>query len=745
MKKQRRRLLVIPVLAAMIISTAFPAKAVTAEPAPTGENVSVSLFSSPQSLKLPHNTASFWFMIPDGTKLGDGCSLTLHMKAAQTLLSDYSSVTLVVNDVQISSVRLETLVKNGEGSWTVPVPTARLKTDGTLNELRIVTAQRSILGDCADIDNPSNWVTLDDSSVLNLNVLSLGSPELGTVLPYYFNRVDQMNRTDAEFILPSQAGGETRSAMLTVASAAGAAYPAKDSVGFSVSQGSPAGPEQNRIFVGLGQQKPEGAGDVPALGKGAGYLSVARSGGFNNLFVYGMDAAGLQKAAAFFTHSQYLSQLSGTSAVITTDLQNRTAASVKKDDGYYTLSDFGYDTVNLAGAFHQQVTYTLKQPQDVRSGNGSYVEIHFRHSAALVGDTSLLTVYVNDVAVNSVQLSSSNASGGTIRAPIPSGALDSSTVNIKVDCYNYLGKIDCSKDYYDTAWSVVDKSSVVYFEPGSTALPPTLKQFPVFDAAASGGTGTAVLAAPKNASQSLLETAAELACRAGQNTGTALRWEYTDDLAGFSAKSASDVMILGNGGNSVIPGEVAKLLTAVPQSDGGFTVSASAPVTAEALRGKIVIQAVRSPWNFSRRVYVVTCPSGMEAQLKEFVSARSSLNRLSGTMALIDTAGNVTTLGIVSAAAQEKIPFSFDRAVSWLVRTTGISRLGLIIILACILIILLLIIRVMSNRRRFVHAKAKVERTNSKAGAPSPEEASREEKGGKGQSPEPDNFDENDR
>lgn len=737
MRKKHALLWMVPVLASLILSAAGPAAAKAAGNEAAGETVTAAVFSSPQSMKLPHNTASYWFIIPAGTKLGDGCSLTLRMKAAATLLTDYSSVTLLVNDVQVASVRLADVVENGEGSWAVPIPAARLKTDGTLNKLSIVTAQRSILGDCADIDNPSNWVTLEDTSTLSLNVLKEGDPQLGSVLPYYFNRVDQMDRISSEFVLPSATNADTCSAMLNVAAASGTSYPAKSEVSFAVSQGSSAGTEQNRILIGLGSQKPSGLGDLPSLSAGNGFLATARSGGFNNLLIYGFDAAGLSKAAAFFTHSQYLAQLSGSSTVIATDLTNRSPASVKKDDGYYTLSDFGYDTVNLAGAFHQQTTFALKQPQDIRSGNDSYVEIHFRHSAALVGDTSLLTVYVNDVAVSSIQLSSSNASGGKIRAAIPSGTLDSSTVNIKVDCYNYLGKIDCSKDYYDTAWTVVDKSSVVYFEPGSTALAPTLKQFPVFDSYASGGTGTAVLAAPKNASPSLLGTAAELACRAGQNTGSAFRWQYTDDLAGLPLKSTSDILILGNGGTAV-PDEVAKQLAAVPHADGSYTISASAPVTAEALRDKIVIQAVRSPWNFSRRVYVVTCPSGMESELQQFVSKRDGLDRLGGTMALIDAAGNVTNISAAPAAQQEKIPFSFDRTVSWLVRTTGVSRVGLIVILVCIIVIILLIIRAISNRRRFVHAKEKVERVNSGVEAAPPE---KQELKKKDDSLQPDNFD----
>jgi cellulose synthase operon protein B len=732
--KKKRFLWIAPVLAVMMVLTAFPIRANAAETTTTAsdpakaadENIEVPLFTEPQSLKLPHNTTSFWFMIPSGTKLGDKCSLSLRMAVTGTILNDYSSVTLMINSVQISSAHIMDVIHNNGGCWTVPIPVERLKTDGTLNELRIVTAQRSILGDCADIDNPSNWVTLEESSRLNLNVLKMGDPDLSTALPYFFNRVDQTNRMNAEFVLPTGADNNARAAMLTVASAIGAQYPTKSNVRFTVSQGSSANEEQNRIDIGLGSQQPQSPMTVTALAAGNGYLAVASDGSYNDFCVSGADAEGLARAAAFLTNSKYLTQLSGSSAVISTDLRNKSAGFTKKTDGYYALSDFGYDTANLDGAFHQEVTYTLKQPDAIRSGGDSYVEIHFRHSTALVADSSLLTVYVNNVAINSVQLSDSNAAGGTIKAKIPASALENGTINIKVECYNYLGKIDCSKDYYDTAWTVVDKDSVVYLEPGSSGLRPTVQQFPVFDVQTANTARTAILSLPRNASGTLLEAAAELTCRAGQNSGAACRWEYADSLSASSDKASSDILIMGSNDGVTIPDEVAKLLNVIPKANNNFSIVGTASVTEEALRNKILVQAVRSPWNFSRKVYVVTCPSSMESQLKQFVTDRSSLNKLSGSMAMIDEKGAVTTVS-GTAETTDKIPLTADRAISQIVQTTGIPRMGLLIILACILIIIFLIIKALTNRRRFSDAKKKMEGINTNAArhtakAPSPTE-----------------------
>ena len=682
--------------------------------APTGRLVSIPLFNEPQSLRLPRNITSFWFRIPSGTVFGDQCSVTLVMSAAETLLEDYSTVTLFLDNVQLATASIVDIIENKGGEWTVSIPVEHLKTDGSLNELRIVTAQRSILGECADIDNPANWVRLEKSSRLNLEVLQMGEPLLGDVLPYMFDGIDQHNQTRAEFILPQGSDNNVRSAMLNVAFAIGAAFPAKDTVQFAVSEDSSAGAESNRIYIGLGSQLPQEMAPAPAVAEENGYLSVARNNDYNDLFLYGVKPTGLAKASAFFTHSEYLTQLSGTSADISTDLQGLDKQVDKHEDGYYTLADFGYSTINLAGAFHQEITYTIEQPQSIRSGSDSYVEIHFRHSTALVADTSLLTVYINDVAINSIQLSDSNSQGGVVRAKIPADALDKSAINIKVDCYNYLGKVDCSKDYYDTAWTVIDEDSVVYFEPGSNSIAPTVRQFPVFDADTGEAAPQAILLMPEAASKTMVEAATVLVCRAGQNSGLAYRWDYTSSLNDKS-KEAADLLIMGSNSNVVIPSEVAQLLHILPQN-GGFELSGTSHVSAEALQDKIVIQVVRSPWNFYRKVYVVTFPDGMEKSLKQFVSERSNLNELDGAAVLIDAAGTVTAIESDSIKEPDKVPVSMERAVGRLVRITGIPRIGLLIIALLVLVIVVVMIRASRNRRRFEDARKKMDIINADAG-----------------------------
>ena len=93
-------------------------------------------------------------------------------------------------------------MKNANSTvWDVDIPIDRLKTDGTINQLSIVTAQRSVLGECADIDNPANWLILGEDSALTLTLLRPESCLLDSLYPFLFNRAELGNELNASMIL----------------------------------------------------------------------------------------------------------------------------------------------------------------------------------------------------------------------------------------------------------------------------------------------------------------------------------------------------------------------------------------------------------------------------------------------------------------------------------------------------------------------------------------------------------------
>jgi len=679
-----------------------------------GKIVSVPFIENSEAMKLPRNTSSYWFSLPRNAQLGDENSLNLDMTVSGTLLDQYSTVTLWINNTEAASAHIMECVKNGSGRWTVTVPGKYFKTDGTLNEITIITAQRSILGDCADIDDPANWVTLENTSVLNLDMLQMGDLDLSNSFSFFFDRADQYNKLSAQFIMPSDTDNSIIGGIMTIASAIGEQYPAKNSMNFTVSDQSSSDASKNRIWIGYGNKKTNSTYQSPSLKKGSGYLQVSKKDDYYDMVLDGADQEGLSKDISFFYHADYLNMLSGTSKMITTDLSGK-----KKDgftlrkDGHYTLNDFGYDTVSLAGAFHQKTTFTLKQPDDLESGEDSYAEIHFRHSKALLADTSLLTVSVNNIPIGSIQLSDSNADNGKIRVKIPASALNSSTIEITVDSYNYLGKIDCSKDWSDVAWTVIDQDSIIYFQPGKNSIRPTLQNFPQFDNSSSSVHQNAVLLLPENASKELLEMAAGLSCREAQNAGTSRLWSASEGTVPEADLKNSDLLIIGDTENIKIPDEVKKNLLIVPNGKNTLTISDKIPVTSETLQNKILFQVIRSPWNFNCKIYVITYPPKMEQTFLSWISKKSNLADLDKNVSLVNEAGKAVNFSESTGKALDKIPLTPEILIDRIVQKTQISLIGLIIIFCCILLIFIFMIKnAVNHKKTYARARNKIEKEN---------------------------------
>ena len=663
------------------------------------ETYRIALFGEPQAIKLPKATTSYWFQVPEGARV-EKAALSLVLLTSDTLLEDYSTATVEINGVAVASVNLQELKKTAGTVWKVGIPAERLKTDGTLNQLSIITAQRSILGDCADIDNPANWLILDSESALFLTIRQTDACLLGSLYPYLFNRAELGNTLNASLVLAGSDPDAEAAAALTAASAIGANYPYKNVESLTVTHGTePAG---NRFVID--------AGAFPADGEGR--LSVKQENGLA-VRVSGGGKEGLAKAVRILSDASLLSQFSSDNAVIRTDPGRRASALAAREDGLYTLEDFGYADMNLAGAFHQQAYFTIRQPDGILGGAGSYFEVHFRHSDALISDTSLLTVIFDGVPAASIQLSRTNVDGGKLRVAIPKEALAKGSFEISVDVYNYLGKIDCSKDWYDVAWTAIAKDSAVYLEPGDNTLVPSLSRFPSL-----WGTDTLVCL-PENVSDNVLQAMASLALLNGQNTQAVTDYRIVHSLDGETAQNAH-IILAGARDEIALPDEIAAELFVLPDKDG-YKVKESTGTIPEALEDKIILQAVRSPYDYKKTAYVIMWADAVqEEKLAELAADKEKLNGLSGELAMF---GTDTAVCLNAAQARESaIPLSAETLMAKAVRVTGISRLGLILIAVLVLLILVLIIRQIRMRNRFAKAKARMEQQNKGAAEEKPSE-----------------------
>lgn len=678
--------------------------------------VDVQLFAQTVHLSMPKNTASFWFSIPKGTALKDGCSLNLDVTISSTLINNRSSISLAVNGTTLETKWIYDVVKNQTAWWKVNVPVSLLKTDGSANDLTITTTQRSIEGDCADIDNPSNWVRFDPDSFLHLAVASYSEPSLGNLYSYFFDNLDNSNGIQNEFIIPKAPDAAVISKLLKVSSAVGANSRWKNRLNFKVSESSPSDPSiRDKIYLGLvGNWTGNGNLTLPgALAEGEGFLSVQG----NSALITGRSETGLQKAVDFFSGSAYLNRIDAKSLIVKSKIPDSSVQIKPNDTGYYTLKDFGYSDINLAGAFHQSTTLTLTQPSGVKSGSASFVNVKFRHSKALSTDASLLTVYLNGVAYGSARLNSSNADGGSVKVRIPDDVLQQEAINVKIDVYNYLGKIDCSKDWYDTAWTVIDKASEVYFEPGNSGVAPTLINFPTFSMFTTDDATGVVMIAPEYSNPEMLSLMSLLSGKAGQNSGNVFDFSVNDSFSKLAGEDRKKNMILiGSYDKLSLPQEVSSALGVAPEGKNTFRIAKDLTITPETLQNKILIQVIRSPWNFYKKIYVVTYDKSMQKNLIAFLSDKTLSGQLSDEISMVDADGEVTSypLGADTGVSSGEVPLSFERVKYLVEKRTGIPLWAVAVILLLVVICLVLLIRLSRNKKRFQKNAEKMRRSIEK-------------------------------
>lgn len=609
------------------------------------QSYNIQLFKEDQKLSLPANSLSYWFSVQNGTELASDAFLSLHFTFSETLIDRRSNLGIMVNGSPIDTKWIYDLQNTTSGWWRVNIPLSKIKLDG-LNEITVQSNQRSIEGDCADIDNPSNWVVIHNDSVMQVTVKKNPDAILSNYYRIYYDNFFNKDVLVNDFILGVNQDINSISALLKLSSSIGKNFRYGDVLDYNVSSGAAATlSNKNKVMIGpVSEWYDISAVKLPdnKLEANQGYLSIANptnnTSGYN-LLITGADQAGVAKAVDFISNNDLLEQVTNKSLAISSPVETEHASMAVNKDGIYKFSDFGYNNINLAGVFHQTANLSFIQPQGIQSTKGSYIKLIFNHSKVLVSDRSLITAYINDVPVNSDKLSLANAESGTLTVPIPAEALKKPIINLKIDCYNYLGLVDCSKDYSDSAWTLISADSKICLIPGQVLIQPTLNNFPYFYTQQTTEKPELLIGLSDFSSPGLLKAASLIATRSGQNTGEVFQWtpfRLGTEITGKQKKR--DMIFLGSFDSLNLPEKIKRELPVLPLGKGEFKIIDGLQLIPETLQDKVIFQVIRSPWDVTKRIYVISYASDQDLSiLEDILSNRPLLTALDGQVSVIDT------------------------------------------------------------------------------------------------------------
>lgn len=704
----------------IIIFLLFP-WSVFAQPSQDHQSYQLPFIGTDQTLNMPRNAISYWFFMPRGGTITDQCSLNIHFTFSNTLIDVKSNLTVYINGTALETKGIYALYKEGQGWWNVKLPADKIRQNAT-NEIKFASNQRSIEGDCADIDNPDNWVILHSDSFLNITLKDSYAAELSAFYPIYYEGLSNPNVLTTDFVIPKNNKEESISALFKFCSSIGKEYSGRQMLDFQVSEEIAHDFSQenddskhNKVYVGLisGWQNNQFLQTLSQrLKADEGYLAITgptENASYYSTIIGGKDESGFKKAVNFITNRLLLEQADQSSLILKSQVQpSANTSSISNKEGSYRFSDFGYSTINLAGTFHQRAYLTFIQPQEIQSSKGSYINLKFGHSQALVSDRSVITVKINGTPVASTKLTAANTEGGTLKVNIPEKDLMSPFLEVGIECYNYMGVVDCSKDYSDSAWTMIDADSQIVFSPGNVMLQPTLKMFPYLYSGQNGEPAQVALGMPEQFDEDFLEIASLLATRLGQNTGRIYDCSLLKQYVPTSEQEKMDLIFLGSYQEIKLPEKVKTALAVAPDENNELMIQDDVDVISETLKNKTLIQVIRSPWDPTRRIYVIMYNNKNDLTvLRQTLSNKNVMQKMEGQLALINGSLDVNNL-VASEKTVVRAPKTTEDRVDELERITHMPWWLVAALVVLIITALIALIRLRRVKNEFAQAGVKM-------------------------------------
>ena len=617
------------------------------------------LFTEDTVLRNPNSGAAAYLELFPETRIAEAAVLDLWYSYSPIVIPDISTMTVSVNGTPVDS-RILKVDGASRSNWSIKLP-GNLFRPGA-NEIEISVVHRTIDGLCRDIDNNANWFIIRPETRLSF-VLESAEYTLAS-FPRPFADPWSASKTDTVVYLPEDFDEETLSAAMNLGSILGHASPSGAfPKRLQVRVGVPEQVEANEIVFGktsellpeLAEAGQSVSADVPVLV--LRHLPNERT----RLLIAADDSKAFAKAVMALGRPQIVKTFISDQVVLSSPLAfppTGVLAELFKDKRQtFTLANFGYaEDIPVTGAFHQEAFIDIPRPPNYRTGDGSYIELHFRHSRILDPRKSAITVYINGIPIRATALTPENADGGVLRAPIPASELNRPSWRVSFGFYHDLGIIDCSKRYDEVAWSVIEKETTVHLNTGKVAYTPVWDSFPNdFYVGGSGRVELTMLLAMENPAQSDFTTAFILAYYIGVHNGNDILWRAKKSADGFDAESAPGTTIaLGRNSDAGRWGPLEKYLPVYPQANG-YRVAEGLEVVPDVLKDFDVYQIGRVAEGKWLYAFMFKHNSRLNDLLALALALRGDEIPLRGQVSLVDEKGKVTSfLGKAPEPGQEE-------------------------------------------------------------------------------------------
>lgn len=553
------------ILSLLLLFVVFPFGQ-SAVAAPTADSYTLRLFPADTVLRNPNESVYSYFELYQGSTIAEPAVLDLWYSYSPTTKAELSFLTVSINGVPVASRPLES-AQAARVNWQVALPANHIRTG--FNEVNITVVHRTIDGLCRDIDNEANWFIIRPETRISFKLAR--SPYSLASYPMPFLDEYLASKVNTVIYLPNNSDSVMLSSLFNIATSWGARGLPGVPERLEVRLGQPGQVPANEVVLGLTSQLLGNQNFQP----GTAVLTLTPlPNGFNRLLITGDDTASMAKAMEALNRPQLVKSFYGQQVTLSANLPiGDKQGPVKKTKDIYTLVDLGYQDIEVAGAFHQEAIIDVPRPSNYKVGDGSYIELYFRHAKILDPKKSAVTIYINDIPIRSTALLAENAEKGILKAPIPVAELNKPSWRVRFGFYHDLGIIDCSKRYDEVAWSVVEKETRIVLKQGDIERIPSLEDFPHNFFISPDGSITLTMVLPDNPSQEELSAAFKLAYYIGQQNKRKILWQVQTASTFDANKVPGTVIALGRNNDVKQWSALKKYLSVVPEADGSYYIA----------------------------------------------------------------------------------------------------------------------------------------------------------------------------
>lgn len=168
------------------------------------------------------------------------------------------------------------------------------------------------------------------------------------------------------------------------------------------------------------------------------------------------------KAIKFLMNSELTTQVNNDTFIISENINEE--IKVEEVNKLITFESMGISEMQFKGPFRRTGTVSYLIPKNRIVAEGTNIKLNFRYSDNLNFNKSLITVYINNIAIGSKKLEKENALADTLELSIPSNIIKNNYIEIKLAFDLELIDSYCEMRQEETPWALIDGSSYIYSE-----------------------------------------------------------------------------------------------------------------------------------------------------------------------------------------------------------------------------------------------------------------------------------------